>query len=305
MTSVSVIIPTYNRERFVREAVDSALGQSAPPHEVIVVDDGSRDGTLAVLAEYGGAIRVVPQENSGVSAARNHGARLASGDLLAFLDADDFWMPRKLELQLACYRANPAVGLVHCGMQEVDGEGNRLAGVHVDGLGGRVADELVLFRRTAVIGTGSTGLIPRRVFEEVGGFDTRLSTSADWDINYRIARRYEVGFVAEPLVGYRLHGSNMHGNVRVMERDMLLAYAKAFEDPDPSVRRMRRRCYGNLHAVLAGSFYSAGEYAKFLSHAARSALLTPANVLRFAAYPARRLRRLSSRRSPNHPVAVG
>jgi len=100
MAPISVIIPTYNHCRFLVSAIDSALSQTLKPSEVIVVDDGSTDETSNLLNAYEGKIRVVRQKNQGVAAARNRGAEIATGEYLAFLDADDLWLPRKLEMQL-------------------------------------------------------------------------------------------------------------------------------------------------------------------------------------------------------------
>ena len=289
MSSVSVVIPAYNHSRYLRQAVDSALGQTLGPAEVFVVDDGSTDETSQVLSAYGNRIRVIRQMNCGVSSARNNGAKAATGDFLAFLDADDVWLPRKLELQAARFVASPRLGLVHCGVQDINEHGDPRSS-HLNGLEGRVAKELLLFRRPVILGGGSGMMIRRAVFERVGGFDEQLSTSADWDLFYRIAARYQIGFVPELLLRYRVHGGNMHANVRAMERDMLRGYAKAFDDCDGELRKIRRRCYGNLHAVLAGSFFSAGQYAGFARHALKSIVLTPDNLMRFAGYPIRRLR---------------
>ena len=93
-------------------------------------------------------------------------------------------------------------------------------------------------------------MIRRAAFSDVGGFDEALSTSADWDLYYRVARRYPVGFVPEVLVRYRVHSGNMHRNVDAMTRDMLAAYAKVFSEQDPELRRLRRWAYGRLHAML-------------------------------------------------------
>lgn len=288
---VSVIIPSYNHERFVGLAIESALAQTLPPHEIVVMDDGSTDGTTEVLNRYAGRIQAVRQTNAGVSAARNAGVARSSGELLAFLDADDEWQPRKLELQVRAWQTSPQPGLVHCGVVDIDGDGNPLR-EHTEGMSGLgVAAEMLLFRRPTILGGGSGVLIPRAVFDAIGGFDLRLSTSADWDLYYRIAGRYPVAFVPEPLLRYRLHGSNMHGNIRAMEHDMLLAYEKAFTDPASPVQGQRRRAYGNLHTVLAGSFFAAGQRREFARHAARSLLLTPDNLTRFLGYPLRKLRR--------------
>src|SRR5947199_8414115 len=110
-------MPAYNYARYLREAIDSALGQTCAPLEVIVVDDGSTDETPEVLSSYGDRIRVIRQQNQGVAVARNAGIAAAGGDYLAFLDSDDIWYPRKLELQNARFRdGDRSHGLVHRGV---------------------------------------------------------------------------------------------------------------------------------------------------------------------------------------------
>src|SRR5262249_35785155 len=161
---------------------------------------------------------------------------------------------------------------------------------HLDGLEGVVFRELLLLRRPVILGGGSGIVIPRAVFLEVGGFDEQLSTSADWDLFFRISRRYRVGFIPQVLLQYRLHGSNMHGNVRAMEHDMLAAYHKAFSSRDDKLHRLRRRSYGKLHAVLAGSFFAAGNYGGFLRNAVKSVVLTPGTLSQFVGYPFRHWR---------------
>jgi glycosyltransferase involved in cell wall biosynthesis len=294
--AVSVIIPTYNRAHFVREAIDSALAQTLPAAEVIVVDDGSSDDTPSTLAGYGNRIRAVRQQNGGVAAARNRGAALASGDLLAFLDADDVWLPHKLARQVQRFQSEPGIGLVHCGVVDVDKGGTAL-GEHRDGMEGWVASEMLLFQRPVILGGGSTGVVSRAAFEAVGGFDPHLPPSEDWDLCYRVACRYKVGFVPEVLVQYRLHGQNSHLNVRATERAMMLAFAKAFRAEGAHCRGLRRRAYGNLHMVLAGSFFAARQPRGFVRHALISLCLTPDNSARLLGYPRRWWRR--HRGAPN------
>jgi glycosyltransferase involved in cell wall biosynthesis len=291
--SVSVVIPAYNHAAFLGEALESVFGQSVRPREVIAVDDGSTDDTAEVLRMYERRIRVLSQPNRGVAAARNAGAAVASGELLAFLDADDAWLPAKLERQVARFDGEPEIGLVHCGVAEVDGRGRQLR-ARLDGMEGWVSTEMLLFRRGVILGGGSAAVIRRAAFLDVGGFDEALSTSADWDLYYRVARRYPVGFVPEVLVRYRVHGGNMHRNVDAMTRDMLAAYAKVFSEQDPELQRLRRWAYGRLHAMLAGSFFQAGEYRRFARHAAASLAARPGQVGYFAGYPVRALRRCLS-----------
>jgi glycosyltransferase involved in cell wall biosynthesis len=290
---VSVIIPEYNYAQYLSQAVDSALGQTYPHVEILVVDDGSTDNSPEVIRQYGDRIRSFRQENQGLSAARNTGARLAKGDLLAFLDSDDVWRPRKLELQVRLFQENPKLGLVHCGMEETDAAGATVR-VRVDGMEGRegqIADEMLLLRRPAILGAGSTAVVTREAYEATGPFDTRLRHSEDWDFCYRLARRYPIGFVPEALVQYRLHGVNMHHNIGRMEEAMLLCFGKAFADPDPHVRSLRRRAYGRLHMILAGSYFAAGRRKEFVRCALKSLWFTPGSVSRLLGYPLRRFQR--------------
>ena len=152
-----------------------------------------------------------------------------------------------------------------------------------------MSTEMLLFRRGVILGGGSAAVIRRTAFLDVGGFDEALSTSADWDLYYRVARRFSVGFVSEVLVRYRIHGGNMHGNLDAMRRDMLAAYGKAFSEPDRELQRLRRLAYGALHAMLSASFFQAGEYRQFAKHALTSVTERPGQVMYFAGYPLRAL----------------
>jgi glycosyltransferase involved in cell wall biosynthesis len=287
--TVSVVIPAYNHARYLTEAIASALGQTLPAAEVIVVDDGSTDETPQVLARHRDRVRIVRQANRGVSAARNAGAMLAQGDLLAFLDADDVWRPEKLEAQAERFAADPALGLVHCAVEEIDADGRTLR-TCTDGMEGRVAEEMLLFRRAVILGGGSGAVVTRARFEETGGFDESLGTSADWDLHHRIARRAPVGFVPRVLLRYRLHGANMHADVARTAREMLRAYAKAFAE-EPALAALRGRAYGGLHAMLAGSFHGQGHVGPAIAHGLRALAHDPSRVGRFLGYPLRRLRR--------------
>jgi glycosyltransferase involved in cell wall biosynthesis len=295
--SVSVVIPAYNHERFVGIAVASALRQTRPPLEIVVVDDGSTDATASRVAEFGPDVRLISQPNGGVSSARNTGIAEASGDLIAFLDADDEWCPAKLERQVAAFEADPDLGLVHCAVEDISADGAVLAR-HIDGLSGWVADELLLLRRPVVLGGGSGFIVPRDVLHLIGGFDPRLSTSADWDVVYRVARSYRIGFVPEVLLRYRLHGGNMHTNIDRMRSDMLLAFDKAFDGASAAdVAALRRRSYGQLHLLLSGSYLRNGHPYKALRHLAGAACLQPAALVYGASLPLRTARRRWTRSS--------
>ncbi|NEP81377.1 MAG: glycosyltransferase family 2 protein, partial [Okeania sp. SIO3B3] len=123
---VSVIIPVYNGDRYISQAIESVLVQTYRSYEIIVIDDGSTDNTRLVLEPYIEDIRYVYQENQGVSAARNHGIDLARGELIAFLDADDFFLPDKLTGQVGVFDAQPNLGIVHSGWRRVDRDGETI-----------------------------------------------------------------------------------------------------------------------------------------------------------------------------------
>ena len=284
---VSVIIPNYNYGRYLRKTIDSVLAQSYPNVEVVVVDDGSKDNSLEILREYEGKVLTIEQRNGGVSSARNSGVKNSDGEFVAFLDADDLWLPEKLEKQIAKFQANPEIGMVHCAMTYIDAE-DRVKNEIETGLDGWISEEFLRFERSCVVGAGSTALVPRAVFDEVGGFDSRQTTAADWDFSYRIASKYEIGYVRESLVLYRLHGTNMHGNIAAMEHDMLLGYEKAFAN---GATANPRESYGNLHKTLAGSYFHVGNYRAFARHALKSFWNRPSNIIYFAQYPIRRFRR--------------
>jgi glycosyltransferase involved in cell wall biosynthesis len=281
--TISVIIPVWNRASEVCHAIDSALAQTLPPFEVIVVDDGSTDETLEVLARYRDRIRALRQDNQGVAAARNAGIAVARGDLLAFLDSDDVWLPRKLELQAARIEADPGLGLVHCGG---DFEGT---GVNLNGMEGSVASEILRLDRSVILAHGSGVMVPRRVAEEVGGFDARMRVSEDWDFCYRVASRYRIGFVAEALVLHARHPTGLQNDIVRMEHGMLLALEKAFANP--TVRPLRRHTYGRLHRILSGCYFQQRQWRAFLRHFVKSVRWDWRNLAYFAAYPLRAVRR--------------
>ena len=204
MTSppVSVIIPTYNRAPLVVRAAASALDQTYPSMDVIVVDDGSSDDTEQRLAaELGSQIRYLRQDNQGVSAARNRGLREATGDYIAFLDSDDVWLPKKITAQVDFLRERPKYGMVVCDYYDVDRSGTV---VSIErrrqqyGADGHVLKRIL----NAPNLVPSTALLRREVYEEVGGFDTSLKTAEDIDFHLRVAKRFPIGVIEEPLVRY-------------------------------------------------------------------------------------------------------
>jgi len=192
----TVVIPTHNRRAMVREAIDSVLAQRGVDFEVIVVDDGSTDGTSASLRELGDRIRVIVTENRGVSAARNLGVAAGSGELIAFLDSDDQWLPAKLATQVAFMRDHPQVEI--CQTEEIwIRNGRRVNSCNHH----RKADGAIFERSLELcLVSPSAVMLRRSLFDRLGGFDESLPACEDYDLWLRIACDSEVYLLPEPLV---------------------------------------------------------------------------------------------------------
>jgi glycosyltransferase involved in cell wall biosynthesis len=290
--TVSAVIPVFDGEAFVADAIASVLAQTHPVAECIVVDDGSTDATAEVVRRFGGAVRLIQQPNAGVAAARNRGAEAATGRFVAFLDADDAWAPAKLERQLAAAARLPATGLVLCDLELFDEDTGATLGRAAMHPGPGTLLDMVLFEGAQTVSCSSTALLERALFERMGGFDVALSMSADWDFLARALLEGPVASVPEPLVRYRVHGANMSRNVTLLERDMTRAYAKLFARGDlpADVRRSRRRAEANLHRMLAGSYFARRAPAGFVRNTARSLVRDPSVFRYFLAFPVRKLR---------------
>ncbi|MCI0698577.1 glycosyltransferase [candidate division KSB1 bacterium] len=192
----SVIIPTFNRVAFLREAIDSVLAQTEKDFELIVVDDGSTDGTRELVAEHGDRIRYFFQPNAGASAARNFGIRHAAGNLMAFLDSDDLWLPKKLARQVQWMAAHSNIML--CYTDEIwIRRGVRVNQKMIHAKAGGWIYPLCLPR---CIISPSSVLMRRELFDAVGLFDEQLPVCEDYDLWLRVASRFEVGFIPEPLI---------------------------------------------------------------------------------------------------------
>lgn len=290
--SVSVIIPTHNYARFVGRAVDSALGQTHAPAEVIVVDDGSTDDTPKVLAGYGDRVRVIRQVRRGPAVARNAGIRAARGDLVALLDSDDHWRPQKLARQVAALRADPAPGAVGCGSVRVDAAGRVVAEVipRSPPAGVDLTAQLrgVALRDVWVGGSCSGALIPRRVLDEVGLFDESLTAAEDWDLWLRVAARYPIRNVPEALVTITLHGTGFARDADRVERNQWKVFAAvAAGRPDAFDRRLRRRVRALILADAGAEYIGDRAYGRALSRYAASLRAWPLDRQRW--YAAARL----------------
>ncbi|WP_027145632.1 glycosyltransferase family A protein [Mesorhizobium sp. WSM3626] len=225
---VSVIIPAYNAQDTIDETLRSVRSQSYKALEIIVVDDGSRDQTVAIARrhmEIDPRVRLIEQANAGVAAARNRGWQAARSDMIAFVDADDLWAPTKIERQMAVFdRTDEKVGLVYCWYLVVDAQGAVTDDRHRPNWRGDVLERLF---HGNFVGNGSAALVRRQALIDAGGFESGLREAGAQgceDILFycRVAEGYQFEVVEEPLVGYRYLPGNMSSDMTRMLRSWML-----------------------------------------------------------------------------------
>ncbi|MBS0490533.1 MULTISPECIES: glycosyltransferase family A protein [unclassified Phenylobacterium] len=214
---VAVIIPTYNHAHYLAAAIDSALAQTVPPAEVIVVDDGSRDDPAAVTARYP-TVKLIRQENQGLSAARNTGMRAADSEYLVFLDADDQLLPDALAKQLELFAQHPDCGMVYGSYCYVDAVTREITPAPLFPPG---EDPFATFLRCNCIGMHATVMYRADRLEAVGAFDASLRACEDYDAYLRMSRNYAIAARPEMMAEYWQHDQNMSRDTAMMLRSVL------------------------------------------------------------------------------------
>jgi glycosyltransferase involved in cell wall biosynthesis len=265
---VSVIIPTYNRGWIVRDAIDSVLGQTYADVELIVVDDGSTDRTPEILDSYGDRLRVTRQANQGVSAARNRGIGGSSGTLIALLDSDDIWLPKKLAVQVDFFKRNPAALVcqteeiwIRNGLRVNPGKRHRKH----SGMIFEPSLELCLVSPSAV-------MVRRELFEEVGLFDESLPACEDYDLWLRVGCRFPVHLIDKPLTIKRGGHKDQLSRQSSLDRYRIRSLVKLVEagrltlpQRDAAVVALRKKC-----AVYANGCLKRGRLEEALHYTALS-----------------------------------
>ena len=297
---ISVIIPAYNAQATIAEAVQSVLAQSWPNVECVVVNDGSTDGTAAILAPLRDRITWIDKANGGFASARNMGMQAATGEWIAWLDADDIFEPDKLQRQMALVAIRPEVALV-CSDFSMFEEGGELASSGIREYYGVFSRDITLkkaFEHGVTLGNGDhvrygnvfdvllrgnfihppTALFRKKVFETVGEQRTDLVNATDYEYFLRIARRYPVGYVDAPLLRYRISATQSSAPANYVRNsyynEMALRHVLAEYPLEVAQRRLVRRHITATHQMLARHLAE-----KHKLHALRCLLARPAALM--------------------------
>jgi tetratricopeptide (TPR) repeat protein len=274
MSTVSIIVPAYNQAHYLGCAIQSALEQTHCDLEVIVVDDGSTDDTAAVAEGFvDPRVRYVYQENRGLSMARNTGLREAGGAFVSFLDSDDQFLPRKLELLLAELDRHPEAGLAAGQAIPVDQDGQPIGQVFDTGLPAEGAQWLL----GNPLHVGSV-LLRRDWQERVGLFDESLRSYEDWDMWLRLARAGSpMRWVAQPVSLYRFHPTQMTRDGRQMTTATFAVLDKVFADPGlpDDWQALRERAYSNAYLRAAAQGYQIGDIERAKASLEQAVQLNP------------------------------
>lgn len=206
---VSVIIPVYNGERFVAEAISSVLAQDYTDFELIVVNDGSTDNTLSVLKKFGTKLKIINLPHKGVSRARNAGIQASKGEFIASNDSDDLWEPTKLNRQVAYMDAHPDVGLVYSYSTNFTGKSEgAVALVKKVDFEGHIFKDLVTKNSFA----SPTALYRKAAYDKVGPYDESLQAMEDYEFNLRFSREYKIGRIPHSLLRRRIHPHSFYSS---------------------------------------------------------------------------------------------
>ncbi len=305
---VSIVIPAFNSARTLRSSVESAISQTEQNFEIIIVDDGSNDDTLTVgeaIAAQDPRVRVISQTNAGASAARNTGIMAACGKYVALLDADDLWLPHKLESQLAVLNSGSGGNAGWCGVYYVDDDLNVL-----DFRPCLDSDDMFLdilrFRNQSQ--WMSTLILERKIFDEVGFFDTDLAMIEDWEFMLRLSKHCDLKNIEAPLTLYRVYEGNRSKAWGMHIEPGLIILKRVFDDTSlPAyIKQKRAAIYSAFYTTLSGGAFSARDPGGAFKWGVKAVLTHPRALVHIAALPFRRFKKASSRQgvAPEHQIMV-
>ncbi len=253
---VSIIIPAYNAQNYIQETIQSVINQTYSNWRLIIVNDGSKDDTEKIIRNkfIDDRITYIYQENGGVSKARNNGIEKADGDYIAFLDADDVWLPENLKEKINALENNPNIDWIYSNMYESDPflENLKLA---PSGKDNDILNNLLLWEGEVIPGPSSNLVLRKKCLNTGIRFDPNISTASDLDFCIQLARKFQSMILPEPLFIYRLLNQSMSRNISVMEHDCIYIYEKALSKGLFKSFIFKQKCFANMYLIIAGNWW--------------------------------------------------
>lgn len=292
--TVSVVIVAYNKADTIASAIESVLRQTYPHFEVLVVDDGSTDETAARVRVFGDRVRYLPKMNGGTGSARNLGIRQARGRYVAFLDGDDLWLPRKLEIQMAAFHSEPDVIAVQCSAYCVNSKLQVIEKRACDPRRDSLLDFL-LFRNLPAF--SSAVVVRRDVIQRLGGFGTDLVILSDWDMACRLAKEGVLRSVPDYLVLYRHYPGNQSRDVGIHAESGVLSLKRFFAESSvlpPTLQGQETWVWARFYAMLAGGYVRNHQWLEGLSWTWKAVSTSPRVIPYVLGMPVRRMHRVLS-----------
>lgn len=274
MPKVTVVIPAYNATTYLPETLDSVLAQTFPDFEVLIINDGSTDHIVSWASEIDDPrVKLISQENRGVSEARNTGIKSAQGEYIAFLDADDMWEETKLEKQVRCFESKPEVGLVYTWTRLVDETGQETGIKYDSQVEGNVWQQILV---ACIVCSGSSAMVRRCCFDRAGLFDPGASPAEDFDMWTRIAQHYSFAVIKEFLLDYRQHSGNSSRNHLKMMQALRYTFEKRFQSVPPELLYLRNLAYAGMYRNAAWKCMYDGNHKEAKAYCKQALLHYPA-----------------------------
>jgi GT2 family glycosyltransferase len=245
MPTISVVVPAYNAESTILKTITSVQQQTFADFELIIINDGSTDGTLELLSTLEDSrLKIFSYENGGLSVARNRGISQATGEFIAFLDADDLWTPDKLELQLAALKQHPEAGVAYSWTHFMDEQGESFHADQPIFFEGNVYPQLLV---NNFLASGSNPLIRKQAIDFAGEFDPSVSGAADWDYWLRLSAHWHFVVVPKPQIFYRQSSSSMSSRVEFMEECQINVIERAFKSAPKELQSLKSQSLSYIY----------------------------------------------------------
>ena len=274
---ISVIISVYNAENYIHETITSVLNQTYKDFEVLIIDDGSTDGTAKIAKSFNDP-RVLYhyKDNEGVSLGRTYGVNLAKGEALHFIDADDYMEPLNLEIKQKTLKEFK-VDFVYSDVIKVLTKLNKIAYIQ-SGQDTDLFNEILLWEKDAIPAGCSNILLLKKCFDSDITFNADLSTAADQMFKIELSKKYKGKRIPVPLIRYRVHDLGMSKNIKLMESDHIKVYTICDAKGYFKDAKFKKLCFANLYYILAGSFWNYDKNKLLaLKHFLKSLMYNPKN----------------------------